>query len=92
MRQKLWFQNPSSTSNLSDLPNELWLQIVQYILDDQLYQMIRLNKFFLEVGMDVKWRSVKLDMESMGEAMHLLKRLQWVLFTNALAIHIHTFL
>jgi len=77
----------------SNLPNELWLQIVQYILNGQLYQMIGLNKFFLEVGMDVKWRSVKLDTESMEEAMHLLKRLQWVSFTDAIHIClIHPFL
>jgi hypothetical protein len=87
MRQEpLWSQNPSPASNSSNLPNELWFQIVQHILNDQLYQMIGLNKFFLEVGMDVKWRSVKLDTESMGEAMHLLKRLQWVTFTGAIHI------
>jgi hypothetical protein len=48
--------------------------------------MIGLNKFFLEVGMDLKWRSVKLDTESMEEAMHLLKRLQWVSCTGAIHI------
>ena len=68
----------SLRSNASELPNELWLQILCYISREQLYELIGINKFFFEVGMNARWREVVIDTEYIADAMHLLKRMRWV--------------
>ena len=65
-------------SNASELPNELWLQILHHISREQLYKLIGVNRFFLEVGMNMRWREVVIDTEYIAGAMHLLKRMRWV--------------
>ena len=68
----------SLRSNASELPNELWLQILRYISREQSYKLIGINRFFLEVGMNVRWGEVVIDTEYIADAMHLLRRMRWV--------------
>jgi len=54
------------------------LQILHYISREQLYKLVGINRFFLQVGMNLRWRKVVIDTEYTAGGMHLLRRMRWV--------------
>jgi len=57
----------------------LQIQVLHYISREQLYKLIGTNRFFLEVGMNLRWRKVVIDTEYTAGGMHLLRRMRrWV--------------
>ena len=46
---------------MDHLPIELWLLIADHISDNDFLNLIGVNKFFFDLGLDRKYRDIRLD-------------------------------
>lgn len=49
---------------MEDLPLELWFYISEFFTDEDLYNVMGVNRFFFDLAMDRRYREVKLGMDN----------------------------
>ena len=59
-----------------EIPRDVWLYLAQFIPDDDLRKMITLNSAFFDLGMNARYRDVRLHFLGEQEIKHLVRLMQ----------------
>jgi hypothetical protein len=62
-----------------ELPTELWLRIAQYIPDTDLFRLESVNRLFLDLVTDRRYRQLTIDDDHPGPLIRKLSRIEYVL-------------
>jgi hypothetical protein len=67
-----------------EIPRDVWLYLGQFIPDDDLRRLISLNNAFLDLGLNARYRDIRLHYLEERTIMYLVRLMQVILLLHLL--------